>query len=139
MGEIEEADEEDSLADVLRAFARHPSVRVLLREAASIIRDAKSKAEGLNPHYAECPPRPPGQRPNNGRGAPPPPRPPPVPSPADDPRVVMGFPPSLQLTETMIKKRRRELAAIYHPDQGGSEEAMKRLNSAVTRLLAQVR
>lgn len=50
----------------------------------------------------------------------------------------MGFPPTAKLTRQLIKQRQRQLAALLHPDKGGSEEAMKRLNAATQRLLSQV-
>jgi hypothetical protein len=74
------------------------------------------------------------------RSPPPPPRrPAPPPPPKDDARVVLGFPPGIKLTETMIKDRRRRFAAIVHPDANGSEETMKRINDAATTLLAELK
>ena len=137
MDEIDEEEPvgDDFLAQAIRAIVDHPGVKSLLDEASAILRDARTatRQQSQIPHYAECPPRP-----RNGDRRQPPP-PPPRPTPLlEDPRIILGFPPNLQLTETMIKKRRRELAAIYHSDHGGSEEAMKRLNSAVSQLLAQL-
>jgi hypothetical protein len=57
-----------------------------------------------------------------------------------NPRVVLGFPPDMTLTEELIKKRKRELARIYHPDGGqGNTEAMSRLNWASDLLLKTLR
>ena len=75
------------------------------------------------------------------RPEPPPPRepppPPPPPPPIDeDPRDVLGFAPTLNLTKELVKKRQRELARLYHPDQGGSLKAMQRVNDAAEKLLA---
>jgi hypothetical protein len=56
----------------------------------------------------------------------------------EDPRLVLGFPPGVQLTKDMVKKRKRALAALYHPDQGGSTESMQRLNAAAEALLREL-
>lgn len=56
----------------------------------------------------------------------------------EDPRLVMGFPPGTALTRPMVKKRQRDLAALYHPDKGGSTEAMQRLNLAAEALLREL-
>jgi hypothetical protein len=62
--------------------------------------------------------------------------PPPPPQTAGNPRVVLGFEPGEQLTEARVKARKRELAALFHPDkQGGSMSAMKRVNEAADTLL----
>ncbi len=75
--------------------------------------------------------------------APPPPYEPPPPEPASDgpdPLEVLGFPPNAKLTKKMIKERQRALAGIYHPDiQGGSVEAMMRVNNAVDELLSRIK
>jgi len=53
----------------------------------------------------------------------------------EDPRQVMGFGAGETLTKTAIKARQRSLAQIFHPDRGGSTEAMQRLNVAAAELL----
>lgn len=63
------------------------------------------------------------------------PQPAPPKAPREDPRVVMGFAPDLKLTPELVKKRRKELARLFHTDKGGSMEAMKRLNIAAEALL----
>lgn len=78
------------------------------------------------------PPRNPRARP---RPAPSPRRPSPPP-PRDDPRVVLGIPPSAPLTKELIKEKKRQLAKIYHPDAQGNPEAMRRVNKAADELLA---
>jgi hypothetical protein len=66
-----------------------------------------------------------------------PPQPPPEPPrPEKDPWEVLGFEPGQQLTAAIVKGRQRDLAMIFHPDkQGGSTEAMKRVNDAASELL----
>ena len=66
-------------------------------------------------------------------------RPVPAPAPAPskpNPRIVLGFPLSQALTRPDIKKRRHELSQLFHPDRGGNEETMQRINSAADELLA---
>jgi hypothetical protein len=48
----------------------------------------------------------------------------------------MHFGPAEKLTKKRITKQRQALAAICHPDKGGSTEAMQRLNRAADLLLA---
>ena len=92
--------------------------------------------------HAEWPPRPAG---NPGPQQPPPRQPPPRQPPPPqssagiDPHTVLGFAPNARLTPEIVKKRRRELARIFHSDQGGNEEAMRRVNMAVDLLLSQLR
>lgn len=135
--EPEEKYESDLLGDAMRMILGDPAVQDLLHRAKEALRQSGHN----DPHYAEWPPRPPPSWNPAPRPTPPPPPPPRVPEPpkAQDPRVVLGFAPDIKLTPQMVKKRHRELAALYHPDRGGSEEAMKLLNNAVERLLAQVR
>lgn len=56
-----------------------------------------------------------------------------------DPRVILGFAPDTKLTVELIKERRRALANLWHPDKGGSPEAMQRLNAATDALLQQLK
>jgi hypothetical protein len=54
----------------------------------------------------------------------------------EDPRVVLGFEPGETLTAARVKERKRQLAALFHPDKaGGSISAMKRVNEAADALL----
>jgi hypothetical protein len=137
IGSMEDEDDGDVLDSILglfnasniRAVAADPRVLSFLRQAKDAFVASRRPAD---PHYSECPPR----------YAQPPPPPPPPPRQAphiDDARVVLGFGATIQLTEKMVKSRQRELAAVYHPDRGGSEESMKRVNLAVAALLAQIR
>ena len=82
------------------------------------------------------PRRPPPRRPPPRR--PPPPRPPPAAQPPDDPREVLGFAQNSRPTKQEIQQRRRKLAGIYHPDAGGNERHMQRINEAADRLLAEI-
>src|SRR5262245_36008462 len=65
------------------------------------------------------------------------------PSPEDAERIsirmarhVMGFSHDEPLTEAAIKERKRQLAKRHHPDRGGSDEMMARVNDAADILLA---
>ena len=58
------------------------------------------------------------------------------PSPGEDPRKILGFNANTPLTPEMIRRRRKKLAAVFHPDvESGSSESMRRVNNAVDRLL----
>lgn len=80
-------------------------------------------------------PPPPGARRYGSRPPPPPPPPPREREPTEDPRTVLGFPPDLRLTAKLIKERQRTLAGIFHPDKGGDNRAMQRVNAAAAALL----
>ena len=66
-----------------------------------------------------------------------------APAPPPDPRVgerrearqTMGFSPSDQLTEDIVKERKKLLARKHHPDRGGSVERMSAINAAADVLL----
>lgn len=91
--------------------------------------------------HSEWPPRPePREQPRSRRARPsePPPRERPPARDSDDPRVILGFSPTEQLSADLIKKRRRALARLFHSDMGGNPESMRRLNQAADALLAQV-
>ena len=52
---------------------------------------------------------------------------------------MLHFGPSEPITEDQIKKRKRALAALCHPDQGGSVEAMTKINQAADILIKSIR
>lgn len=54
-------------------------------------------------------------------------------------RSILHFGPDESLTTEKITKRRRALAAVCHPDKGGSTEAMARLNHSTDLLLAAIK
>jgi hypothetical protein len=54
-------------------------------------------------------------------------------------RGIMHFAPGEPLDQAKIQKRRRELAMLCHPDQGGSTEAMTRINQAADILLDSIK
>lgn len=58
--------------------------------------------------------------------------------PAENPRSVLGFAPGAKLTADLIKTRKRDLAKLFHPDRGGSPDAMRRVNAAADVLLKEV-
>jgi hypothetical protein len=43
----------------------------------------------------------------------------------------------MRLTVELVKQHQRALAAIHHPDRGGTKSAMQRINNAADALLAQ--
>jgi curved DNA-binding protein CbpA len=52
--------------------------------------------------------------------------------------VILGFPPGSSPSAAEIRRKRKQLAAIYHPDAGGNTEAMRRVNAAADELLAEL-
>lgn len=65
--------------------------------------------------------------------------PPPTPPPKESPRDVLGFSPTAKLTRVTIKTRQKALAKLLHPDAGGSDAAMRRINTATAELLASLK
>lgn len=57
----------------------------------------------------------------------------------EDPRTVLGFKMGEPITKAKIKERQRELAKLFHPDKGGSDEAMQRVNAAADILLKEIK
>lgn len=58
-----------------------------------------------------------------------------TPKPKVSARSVLHFGPNEVLTEEKIKKRKKELARMVHPDAGGAAEEMARINLAAELLL----
>jgi len=50
-------------------------------------------------------------------------------------RKILHFAPGEKLTVQAIKKRKRDLAAVFHPDQGGDPRAMSQINQAADILI----
>ena len=55
---------------------------------------------------------------------------------SEDPRAVLLFPTDAAPSPAQVRSRRNALAAIVHPDRGGSTEVMQRINRAADELLA---
>ncbi len=53
--------------------------------------------------------------------------------------AVFGYNPTQVPAEKSVKTRYKQLSKIYHPDTQGSDEEMKRLNSALTILLKEIK
>jgi hypothetical protein len=127
-------DETDFFQGLLDTLLQHRAVQDVFQQVKRALRHP----ERLSPHYqgpgqayaAEAPPRPH----NNHR---PPPQPPP--RYEEDPRAILHFGPTDPLTPEIIRKRQRQLARLAHPDQGGSEPAMQRINAAADALISQLR
>ena len=58
---------------------------------------------------------------------------PPQSMPLADAYAVLGLPQTATLEE--VKRNYKRLAAVFHPDKGGYEEAMKLLNNAHQRIM----
>ncbi len=54
-------------------------------------------------------------------------------------RAILHFSPDEPLWEEKITKQRRALAALCHPDKGGSTEPMQKINTAADALLASLK
>jgi hypothetical protein len=137
--EEEEGSERDFLQDLLERLMDHPFVQNKVEEVVQILRDPARRS----PHYqgpgrayaAEAPPR---QRVEQRR-PPPPPAQPRNGLSALEAREILHFSPDQTLSSDQIRKRQRQLARLAHPDVGGSEAAMRRVNAAATLLLSQLR
>lgn len=141
-------DGQDPLRGLLEAFdrylARQPGLGAGLTAAVDWLRgDGPPPGSSAPPSAASASPR---RWSGNGRTAPashpfhPPPRAPEPPqAPGPDAREVMGFAPGARLTSDAVKRRRRELARIFHSDGGGNEESMRRVNVAADALLRELR
>ena len=70
------------------------------------------------------------------RPPPAPPPPPPRPDPEIEARKILHFGQTEALDREKIQPRRRQLAAMCHPDQGGDTLAMQQINAAADVLLA---
>lgn len=128
-------DEDDPLNMVMGRVIEHPGVQQVLNSFQGYL---DTIAWNLDRASRVVPP-PPRQAPKNGQHTPPrrPAPPPPAPKPQNglSERIILGFGPHVVLTAALVKERRRELAKLYHPDRGGSHEALARVNDAADRLL----
>jgi hypothetical protein len=148
----EGAADEDPFFEAFDTVLNHPKAADILGRVADFIDfatrrglDRKQARPEDSPHYrgpgrgfhSEWPPRGQGQQdrqrdPRQNRQQSPRPSRHQV-----DPRSVLGIPPGVPLTASLIKKHQRALATIHHPDSGGTTAAMQSINSAATALLAQ--
>jgi hypothetical protein len=127
-------DYEIDLDDPVGSLLDHAD-RFLSQQKDTVVSSlAKTLGDLLRPAPAGAP-RPAAPPPR--RAAPPPPPPPPPPEPPkENPRDVLGFAADVKLTRALVKERQRALAALMHPDKGGSTKALQRLNAAAAELLA---
>jgi hypothetical protein len=148
-------DESDLIIDeFIEGLVEHPKVQGVVSTVTSTIdkfaQIVDAVAAGRKPWGssdtgpANADPAPPPNGHTRRRPGPPPPPPRRV-RPADAHYLILGFVPGQRVTEAEIKERRRGLATLYHSDkaagggpaaQAKAEEVMKRVNAAVTELLA---
>lgn len=126
--EIAAMEEEYPGNELLNEFMDNPRVREIFEKGSSVLDSIKDLVEkvkvGQMPHQNQPPPQRP--RPNDKaleRQA----------------RMILHFDPNEQLTVDKIKQRRKDLAAMAHPDKGGSTEAMQRINASADLLLKTVK
>lgn len=138
---LNRAEYEDDRGDLLEAavnmFVDHPSIQSVLERFVDFLQEVGAQIPPNDiprGHPAEAPPPPPGGRRRRAKrpASPPPP-------PRDDPRTILHFGSQEPLTRDAIKRRQRQLAEIFHPDRGGSVEAMQKINAAAEALLSQLR
>ena len=126
-----EEEDDDPVQAVVDRLLDTPQVTKVVDE----VRDFLNRAA----HAIESPPEP-RRAPVRQRV---PHRPPAAPrrprSPIPTARTIMHFGADEPLTKEKISKRRRELAAICHPDKGGSTRAMAQLNRAAELLIASLK
>lgn len=133
LDDFDQAAETRDIGSLLVGLLDHSSIRGVLDKVGQYIdRAARNPPPVAAPgegYYTEHPRRPPEDRPPPGPAAPP---------TAEDPRSVLGFPHGQPLSRSIIKARRNQLAELFHPDRGGSDAAMQRVNAAVDQLLSQL-
>lgn len=54
-------------------------------------------------------------------------------------RAILAFKPDERVTFEMVRQRRRDLAAVHHPDRGGNPQQMSDVNRAADAALAELR
>lgn len=147
---LDESDESDPLAALVDRIFETPKGRDIAHQVLatpqakglfSKLQAALDRAgNAIDPtSVRRPPPRPPAQHPGRSAHVPPRPQPTDAHKRAHNLRAarsIMHFGPSEPLTKERITKQRRALAAICHPDKGGSNEAMQKLNRAADLLLA---
>lgn len=127
---LDESDMQDPLKVLLDRVLETPQARGIFEQVQDLIDKA---GNAIDPAM-----RPARRPPRVQAHVQPPPRPVPRgPDPLQMARMVMHFGPTESLSKDKISKQRRALAAICHPDRGGSTEAMQKLNRAADLLLAE--
>jgi len=131
-------------APLINRFRGNPEMQTLVEAGAGAVGDyVRARFQG-RPPGVPVGPSPPGSPPRPG--APPRARVPPEAIAARKANIaargILGFEPDQALTVEAIKKRRQELARLYHPDAAGGqkdatrEQMMLGINNAATLLIA---
>lgn len=136
----EDEEDVDIIDEIVERIVAHPDVRRWVGGMRGRIDDFVARNMDRERMYrgpfsgyqAEWPPR------VGGSKEAPPQRPGPPRQATEDPRVVLGFPPGSSPARAEIKARQRALASVLHPDKGGSDAAMQRINAAAEALLSQL-
>ena len=133
---------EDPFKEIIDQFVdgvmENPDVQDVLdtfHEFRELFRQTGNAVDPKETHEANDDAPPPKKSAPKRRKAPPPPRQPNVVELELKARYTLHFGPQESLTKEAIKNRRRKLAALCHPDQGGTTEAMQAINSAADFLL----
>lgn len=121
-----EDDDRDPVQAIVDRVLETRQARELFQQTRTVL-DRLGNA--IDPHNAPAPTPPPQHRaPAKVR-----------PDPLLVARAVLHFSGTEPLTKKQITQRRRELAAVCHPDKGGSDQSMQRVNRAADLLLASVK
>lgn len=117
----------DFVGDAIYEFSENPRIRGVLDKAASVFDKLAQVIDRASTRQNARPQSPPGSPP------PPPRQKRPVSQETITPsaaRTILGFAQTQPLTVESVKERKRALASMFHPDKGGSVEAMQRVNAA---------
>jgi hypothetical protein len=121
-GLVDESDDRDPVETIVGKVLETPQAQGLIDQLRGLLDRA---GNAIDPRNAPPPP--------------PPQAPPPKPRKRLDPllgaRAALLLSPTEPINKKLITERRRALAAVCHPDKGGSDEAMQRVNRATTLLL----
>jgi hypothetical protein len=123
----------DPIKTLVSRALEHPQVQGILIQTRDVL-------DGFGYVIDRAARRPAPEHPRARRDATPPPaQPAPRGNPLPAARVILHFGPTEKLTAEAIKKRRKKLAEMCHPDRGGSDEAMRRINTAADVLLGSLK
>jgi hypothetical protein len=124
---------DDPIKTLVSRALEHPQVQGILIQTRGVL-------DGFGYVIDRAAHRPAPEHPRARRDATRPPvQPPPRNNPLPAARAILHFGPAEKLTTEVIKKRRKKLAEMCHPDRGGSDEAMRRINAAADVLLGSLK
>lgn len=126
-------DDEDPIRVLMNRAMEHPQVHGTILQVRGVLDSFGAIIDGV---ARRVPPPPPTNGTGHARA-----RRPATPTPVAtrdllaDARATLHFGPAEKISKDAVKRRRKELAAMCHPDRGGSDEAMRKINAAADALL----